>query len=55
MQISVRSTGPATSSSVLFRQGEIGQPISELKVFTMSDLARLMVGRSHAEVGKGGQ
>ena len=41
--IRVRSTGPATSSSVLFRNGELAAPLKPCAVFAMSDLAHAMV------------
>ncbi|WDR05350.1 helix-turn-helix transcriptional regulator [Devosia rhodophyticola] len=44
--ISVSSKGPATSSSILFRNDELGLTEGELRVFVMSDLARLMVAQA---------
>jgi AraC-like DNA-binding protein len=42
---SVRSNGPATSSSILFRGGEV-TGLEDLRVFVVSDLARLMIGHA---------
>jgi AraC-like DNA-binding protein len=44
--ISVRTTGPTTSSSVLFRGGELTHRLQSLSVFVVSDLGRLMIDRA---------
>lgn len=44
-EISVRSRGSATSSSVLFAEGEV-HALKEMRVFAMSELARQMTARA---------
>ena len=43
--VSVRTTAPATSSSVLFHAGELGDRLPSLRVFAVSELGRLMIER----------